>query len=86
MADVIWWIVIGFVAGGLGKLIMPGKDPGGCIITILIGIAGALLVGYLGQIIGFYEPGQETGFIGATLGAILLLLLYRILLKFRQNR
>lgn len=85
MADVFWWIVIGFVAGALGKLIMPGKDPGGCVVTILIGIAGALLVGYVGQIIGFYEPGEEANWIGATLGAVALLVLYRIILKIRGN-
>ncbi|WOK37804.1 GlsB/YeaQ/YmgE family stress response membrane protein [Sphingomonas sp. C3-2] len=85
MADIFWWIVIGFVAGAVGKLIMPGKDPGGCVVTILIGIAGALLTGYVGQIIGFYEPGEDTGFIGATLGAVILLMLYRVMLKLRSN-
>ncbi|MCJ8156253.1 GlsB/YeaQ/YmgE family stress response membrane protein [Sphingomonas sp. LaA6.9] len=83
MGDFLWWILIGLVAGGLGKLIMPGKDPGGCLVTILIGIAGALLVGYVGQIVGFYEPGESTGFIGATIGAIALLALYRVILKVR---
>ena len=81
MDGIFWWIVIGLVAGALGKLIMPGKDPGGLVVTVLIGITGALLVGYIGQIIHFYEPGEPAGFIGATLGAVILLTLYRILLR-----
>lgn len=87
MADIFWWVIIGFVAGGLGKFIMPGKDPGGCVVTILIGIAGALLAGYVSQIIGFSEPGEEFGFwksvIGATLGAIALLVIYRMIIRAR---
>lgn len=81
MADVFWWVIIGLVAGSLGKLIMPGKDPGGCLITILLGIAGALLAGYVGRILGHYEPGEQAGWIAATLGAVALLALYRIFLK-----
>ncbi len=74
----IGWIVIGVVAGVLGKLIMPGKDPGGFIVTILLGIAGALLAGFLGQAVGFYGEGQSAGWIAATLGAIVLLVIYRM--------
>ncbi|WP_425502668.1 GlsB/YeaQ/YmgE family stress response membrane protein [Sphingobium boeckii] len=81
MDGVFWWIIIGLVAGSLGKLIMPGKDPGGCLITVLIGIAGALLAGYIGQIIGYYEPQERAGWIAATLGAVALLVIYRIILK-----
>lgn len=77
------WIVIGIVAGVLGKLIMPGKDPGGFIVTILIGIAGSLLAGFLGQAVGFYQPGQAGGWIGATVGAIILLFLYRLVMRSR---
>lgn len=72
------WIVIGIVAGVLGKLIMPGKDPGGFIVTILLGIAGALLAGFVGQAVGFYGPGEGAGWIAATLGAIVLLAIYRM--------
>lgn len=72
------WIVIGIVAGVLGKLIMPGKDPGGFIVTILLGIAGALLAGFIGQAVGFYSAGQGAGWIAATLGAIVLLAIYRV--------
>jgi uncharacterized membrane protein YeaQ/YmgE (transglycosylase-associated protein family) len=79
------WIVIGLVAGVLGKLIMPGKDPGGFIVTILLGIAGALLAGFLGQAVGLYAQGQAAGWIGATVGAILLLVIYRLVMRSRTN-
>ncbi|WP_293881760.1 GlsB/YeaQ/YmgE family stress response membrane protein [Sphingomonas sp.] len=79
------WIVIGIVAGVLGKLLMPGKDPGGFIVTILIGIAGSLLAGFLGQAVGFYQPGQAGGWIGATVGAIILLFLYRLVTRSRTG-
>lgn len=74
----IGWIIIGAVAGILGKLIMPGKDPGGFIVTILLGIAGALLAGFVGQAVGFYSAGENAGWIAATLGAIVLLAIYRV--------
>lgn len=89
MGDFLWWIVIGLIAGGLGKLIMPGKDPGGCFVTILLGIAGALLAGYVSQVIGLSEPGEQAGFwksiVSATIGAIALLALYRVILKVRNK-
>lgn len=75
----IGWIVIGAIAGILGKLIMPGKDPGGFIVTILLGIAGALLAGFVGQAVGIYSAGQGAGWIGATVGAVVLLVIYRVL-------
>ena len=71
---IIGWIVIGGLAGAIAKLLMPGKDPGGCIITILLGIAGALLAGWLGHAVGWYEPNEGAGFIAAIVGAFLLLL------------
>jgi uncharacterized membrane protein YeaQ/YmgE (transglycosylase-associated protein family) len=79
--SILWTIIIGFVAGALAKLIMPGKDPGGIIVTILIGIAGSIVFTYLGQFIGFYKEGETAGFIGATIGAIILLALYRMFKK-----
>lgn len=80
----LWWIVIGFVAGGIAKLIMPGKDPGGCIITILLGIGGAMLAGTLGRLVGWYSsPTEGAGFVAAIIGAVLILSLYRLLLKRR---
>ena len=79
--EIIGTLVIGFIAGVIAKLLMPGKDPGGCIITILLGIVGAFVATYLGKLLGIYEPGNTAGFIGATLGAMLVLFLYRIILK-----
>ena len=80
---ILGWIVIGLLAGGIAKLLMPGKDPGGCIITILLGIAGALLAGFLGQAIGWYNAGEGAGFLAAIVGAFILLLIYRLVLKRR---
>jgi uncharacterized membrane protein YeaQ/YmgE (transglycosylase-associated protein family) len=77
--SIIWILAIGLVIGFIAKLLMPGRDPGGCIITMLIGIAGAFAASYLGRAIGWYEPGQPAGFIGSIVGAMLLLLLYRLI-------
>jgi uncharacterized membrane protein YeaQ/YmgE (transglycosylase-associated protein family) len=79
--EIIGTLVVGLIAGVIAKLLMPGKDPGGCIITILLGIAGAFIATYLGKLLGIYEPGDTAGFIGATIGAIIILWLYRIILK-----
>lgn len=76
--EVLQWILFGLVVGALAKLVMPGRDPGGIIVTILIGIAGALLGGFLGRSLGFIGPGEQAGWIAAFVGAILLLLLYRL--------
>jgi uncharacterized membrane protein YeaQ/YmgE (transglycosylase-associated protein family) len=77
------WILVGGLAGALAKLIMPGRDPGGCIVTILLGIAGALLAGFIGNQIGWYTRGQAGGFVAAVLGAILILIVYRLLARRR---
>ena len=77
----LWTILIGLVAGALAKLIMPGKDPGGIIITILLGIGGALVARILGQFLGLYDGNQAAGLIGATVGAILILAAYRMFKK-----
>jgi uncharacterized membrane protein YeaQ/YmgE (transglycosylase-associated protein family) len=74
----VWMCVIGLIAGALAKLIMPGKDPGGIIITMLLGIAGSLLAGFLGRALGLYAPGQAAGFIMSVVGAIVLLAVYRL--------
>ena len=79
----IAWIIIGGLAGAVAKLLMPGKDPGGCIITVLLGIAGALLAGFLGQMLNIDSAMNGAGFIGAILGAFLILLNYRLVLKRR---
>jgi len=77
---IIGWIVIGGIAGAIAKLLMPGKDPGGCIITVLLGIAGALVAGWLGRLIGLYDANdQGAGFIAAIVGAFILLLIYRLI-------
>ena len=77
MLGILGWIVFGLIVGALAKLVMPGRDPGGIVVTILLGIAGAVLGGFLGRALGWYEPGEAAGFIMATLGAVLLLFLYR---------
>jgi uncharacterized membrane protein YeaQ/YmgE (transglycosylase-associated protein family) len=75
----IAWIVIGGLAGLLAKAIMPGRDPGGCIVTIVLGIAGAVLAGFIGRTLGWYGPNnQGAGFIAAVLGAIVILFIYRL--------
>lgn len=78
----LWWILIGLVAGGIAKLLMPGKDPGGFIVTILLGIGGAMLAGAIGRVVGWYdEPTDGAGFIAAILGALLILFVYRLVLR-----
>jgi len=77
----LWTIVIGLVAGVLAKFFMPGKDPGGFIVTILLGIAGALVATFLGKMIGWYKEGESAGFIAATVGAILILFVYHKMRK-----
>lgn len=74
----IWSIIIGAIAGALAKLFMPGKDPGGIIVTILLGIGGSLLFTYLGRLIGWYNEGDSAGFIASILGAMVLLGIYRL--------
>jgi uncharacterized membrane protein YeaQ/YmgE (transglycosylase-associated protein family) len=81
LADHGWlaWIVIGLLAGLIAKAITPGRDPSGCLITIVIGIAGAVVAGFLGQQLGWYRPGEGAGFIAAVVGAVLILLVYRMI-------
>ena len=76
---IIWTIVIGFVVGLLAKMLMPGKDPGGFIVTVLIGIVGSVLATYGGQALGLYQAGEAAGFIGSLVGAIVLLVIYRVI-------
>ncbi len=80
---ILSWIVFGLVIGIIAKLLMPGKDPGGFIITILLGIAGALVGGFIGRAMGFYGPNQSAGWLVSILGAIILLALYRMLVRRR---
>ncbi len=74
---IIGTIIIGLIVGVIAKLLMPGRDPGGFIITILLGIAGAFVATWLGQAIGWYRVGDAAGFIASVIGAIILLALYR---------
>ena len=78
---IIWMIIIGLIVGVIAKLIMPGDDPGGMIITILLGIAGSLIATFLGRMLGLYAPDASAGFIMSVLGAILLLAVYRFIRK-----
>ena len=78
MGAILWTLVIGLIVGGIAKLLMPGKDPGVCIIPILLGVAGAFVAGYLGRRVGWYQPGEPAGFIASVIGAMLLLLIYRM--------
>lgn len=77
-SGIIWTCVIGLLAGIIAKLLTPGRDPGGCIITMLLGIAGAWVATYLGHWIGWYKVGEAAGFFGAIIGAVLLLLIWRM--------
>ena len=79
MLSFIWMLFIGLIVGALAKLIMPGKDPGGILVTMLLGIAGALTAGFIGRLLGLYAAGQRAGFIMSILGAVLLLALYRLI-------
>ena len=72
------WILVGFIAGLIARAITPGRDPSGCIVTILLGVGGALLAGFLGQQMGWYRQGQGAGFLAAIVGAILILIVYRL--------
>jgi uncharacterized membrane protein YeaQ/YmgE (transglycosylase-associated protein family) len=78
---IIGWIVFGLVVGIVAKFLMPGRDPGGFIVTILLGVAGALVGGFLGRAAGWYREGDPVGFLMAVLGAIVLLILYRMLAR-----
>ena len=75
----LWMILVGLLVGAVAKLLMPGRDPGGAVITVLIGIAGSIIAGFLGRSIGWYTDGEPAGFIASILGAIVLLFLYRAL-------
>lgn len=77
MLSILGWVVFGLIVGALAKLVMPGRDPGGIIVTIVLGIAGALIAGFLGRALGWYQTGEPAGFVMATLGAVLLLFIYR---------
>jgi uncharacterized membrane protein YeaQ/YmgE (transglycosylase-associated protein family) len=77
--DILWTLIIGLVAGAIAKLIMPGRDPGGVIVTMLIGVAGSFIAGFLGRALGWYdEVGDGPGIIASIIGALILLGIYRM--------
>ena len=77
--SILWILLIGLVIGAVAKFLTPGRDPGGCIITMLIGIAGSFVASYLGKALGWYQQGDAPSFIASVVGAMLLLLLYRLI-------
>ena len=82
---ILGWILFGLIVGALAKLVMPGRDPGGIIVTMLLGIAGAVLGGFIGRALGFYGEGEAAGFVMSFLGAVALLALYRVMVGRRHN-
>lgn len=80
----LWMLIIGLIVGAIAKFLMPGKDPGGFIITIIIGIVGSMVAGFLGRSLGWYAQGEPVGFIASVAGAILLLVVYRLVTKGRR--
>jgi len=76
--SIIWTILIGFIVGIVAKFLMPGRDPAGFFITVIIGIVGSVIATYLGRALGFYQVGQSAGFIAAVIGSIILLFIYRL--------
>ncbi len=81
--SILAWVVLGLIAGAIAKAIMPGKDPGGIIVTMLIGIVGSLVGGYIGRVLGLYGPGQAAGFLMSIAGALVLLFAYRQFTRMR---
>lgn len=77
MMSIIWTACIGLIVGAVAKFLMPGKDPGGVLVTMGIGLAGSFVAGFLGRIVGWYEPGQGAGLLASILGAVFLLWIYR---------
>lgn len=75
----LWMLLIGLVVGALAKFLTPGRDPGGCLVTMLLGVVGSMLAGFIGRHMGWYTEGQPVGFIAALGGAILILLIYRLI-------
>jgi uncharacterized membrane protein YeaQ/YmgE (transglycosylase-associated protein family) len=83
--DILTTLIVGLIVGALAKLVMPGKDPGGFIITILLGVAGAFIAGWLGHAVGWYEAGEGPGIIMSVIGAVILLAIYRAVIGRRRT-
>ena len=84
--DILMWVVFGLVVGIVAKFVMPGQDPGGIVLTICLGIAGAVLGGWVGRVLGLYRPGEAAGFFMAVVGAVAILALWRVLGPGLQRR
>ena len=82
--SIIWAVIIGFLVGIVAKFLMPGRDPGGFIVTALLGIVGAVVATFLGQAMGIYAAGQAAGFIGSVIGAIVVLFIYNLIVRGRR--
>ena len=85
MFGILGWMLFGLIIGALAKLLMPGRDPGGIIVTMILGILGAVVGGFVGRAVGWYQPGEPAGFFMATLGAIVLLFIYRMVFGTRTK-
>ena len=83
--SILGWILFGLIIGALAKLVMPGRDPGGIIVTMLLGIAGAVIGGFVGRAMGLYGPGETAGWLMSFLGAVVLLFLYRAFIGRRST-
>jgi uncharacterized membrane protein YeaQ/YmgE (transglycosylase-associated protein family) len=83
--SILGWILFGLIVGALAKFVMPGRDPGGIIVTMLLGIAGAVIGGFIGRAMGFYGPGESAGWIMSFLGAVVLLFIYRLVVGRRRT-
>jgi uncharacterized membrane protein YeaQ/YmgE (transglycosylase-associated protein family) len=76
----LWMLIVGLIVGALAKLVMPGRDPGGIIVTMLLGVAGSVIAGLIGRAVGWYSEGQPAGFISSIIGAVILLAIYRLII------
>ena len=81
--SIVWMLVVGLIVGAIAKLLMPGRDPGGMVVTMILGVAGALVAGFLGRSLGWYREGEPVGILASVVGAILLLVVYRMFAKRR---
>ena len=75
----IWMLIIGLIVGAIAKALTPGKDPSGCLVTMLLGVVGSMVAGFLGRSLGWYQEGEPVGFIASVVGAILILLVFRMI-------
>jgi uncharacterized membrane protein YeaQ/YmgE (transglycosylase-associated protein family) len=81
--SIVWMLVVGLIVGAIAKLLMPGRDPGGMLVTMGLGVAGALVAGFLGRALGWYREGEPAGILASIIGAILILAVYRLVARRR---